>query len=437
MKPEKTTLRAVEGTKDIFGVEMNRFQRIMKTAAAIFGRYGYSAIATPTFEHTALFARGIGEATDIVEKEMYTFTPGSDTITLRPEGTAGVVRAYLQHNMHREQGFVKLWYAGPMFRRERPQKGRQRQFHQIGVEAIGASNAILDAETIRMALDFFDGVGVTGVVTKINTIGCMKPECRPAFREKLRAAIAPRLGELCKTCQGRFERNILRIIDCKNPECQKVRATLPRCDEHLCDECNTHHAAVQEALTAFGVPFEVNPYIVRGLDYYNKTVFEFSHPALGAQDAIGGGGRYDGLVEELGGPVTPAVGFAIGVERTLIAMEALNCCACGTVLHAYGVAVDEDCRKALAGLVIRLRHAGYNVDMDYESRSMKAQMRTADRRGAVLTLILGSDELAAGQVTVRDMREGGGQERIAIADAIDRLGIMCQARETPCGGSAS
>ncbi|MFW5858053.1 MAG: histidine--tRNA ligase, partial [Planctomycetota bacterium] len=366
-------------------------------------------------------ARSIGEVTDIVEKEMYTFTPGSDTITLRPEGTAGVVRAYLQHSLDRQGGLQKLWYAGPMFRRERPQKGRQRQFHQVGVEAIGASDPLLDAEVVRMALDFYARLGVTGVRTRLNSIGCPAPDCRPAYRERLQAAIEPDLPHLCKNCQNRFGRNVLRLLDCKNPECQKKRDGWPRPDAQLCAACDEHFGAVREAMDASGAAYEVDPFIVRGLDYYTRTVFEFSHDALGAQDAIGAGGRYDGLVEELGGPSIPAVGFALGVERILIAMEALDCCACEAPLDLFGVAVEPACRKALAGLLARVRTAGYRAEMDFEGRSFKAQLKKANRLGARAVLLLGEDELAAGEAALKDMGEGGDQARVSLHELQARL----------------
>ncbi|MBN1257254.1 MAG: histidine--tRNA ligase, partial [Planctomycetes bacterium] len=350
------------------------------------------------------------------EKEMYTFTPGSDTITLRPEGTAGVVRAYLQHNFHKNPSLTKFWYGGPMFRRERPQKGRQRQFHQVGVEAIGSTDPLLDAEVIKSAYDYYQALGIGGVTIKLNSIGCQAPDCRPAYREVLRKAIQPELSNLCKNCQSRFERNILRILDCKNPKCQEIRGQFPRSDAHLCRECKTHHAVVCEALTASGIEFIQDPYIVRGLDYYTRTVFEFSHSALGAQDAIGAGGRYDGLIAELGGPPTPAVGFAIGIERVLIVMEALDCCACQSPLQIFAVAVEETCRQAMMGLLSRLRSLGFSADMDFEGRSMKAQMKKANRLGAAVVLILGPDELSAGEVTVKDMREDGEQRRVALGE---------------------
>ncbi len=284
--------RAIEGTRDYFDAEGTRFDKATTFAGELFARYGYARIRTPVFEGTELFARSIGATTDIVEKEMYTFTPGSDTITLRPEGTAGVMRAYLQHGMDKQGGLVKLWYEGPMFRRERPQKGRQRQFHQIGVEAVGSMDPLLDAEVVSMGLRYYEYIGLTGehaVGLRVNSIGCAEPECRPAFRELLREAIRPNLEKYCKSCQNRFDRNVLRIIDCKSPECQKLNENLPKSHEHLCPECADHFGKFREGLDALGGAYTVDHTLVRGLDYYTKTVFEYTHAALGAQSAIGGG----------------------------------------------------------------------------------------------------------------------------------------------------
>jgi histidyl-tRNA synthetase len=417
----KPTFRAIEGTRDIFDREGVRYDKVVTFGGELFSRYGYQRIRTPAFEKTELFARSIGAATDIVEKEMYTFKPGSDTITLRPENTAGVVRAYLQHGMDKQQGLVKLWYEGPMFRRERPQKGRQRQFHQIGVEAIGSSDPLLDAEVAAMGLRFYEYVGVGAVGLRVNSIGCNKPECRPQFRERLKEAIRPNLDKYCPTCQARFERNILRIIDCKSPQCRELSKNLPKSYENLCPECADHFEQVKEGLTALGGTYEIDHTLVRGLDYYAKTVFEYTHDALGAQNAIGGGGRYDGLVEELGGKPTPAIGFALGMERILIAMEAVGACACGYPLQVYGVTQSDAAHRAMSGMVARLRAAGLSADMDYEGRSMKSQLRAANRREAMICLILGEEELANGVITVKDMSEGGGQETVSLFDCLDAV----------------
>lgn len=419
--PAAPSLRAIEGTRDYFAETGARYATALTTAANLFARYGYDAIVTPVFEDTRLFSRSIGEATDIVEKEMYTFTPGSDTITLRPEGTAGVIRAYLQHGMHKQGGLRKLQYAGPMFRRERPQKGRQRQFHQVGVEAIGSADPVLDAEVVEMGLAYYRALGIGDVRTRLNSIGCPKEDCRPAYRRLLRDAIEPNLASFCKTCQARFSRNILRILDCKNPACQDLTASLPASADHLCGTCDDHFTTVRAMLDALGVAYEVDARLVRGLDYYTQTVFEYTHPALGAQDAIGGGGRYDGLVAELGGPDTPAVGFALGVERIMIALEALGVDAAAPGLDLFGVALGEAAHVRMAALLREARACGCTADMDFEARSMKAQMRAANRRGARMVWILGDGELEAGTVQVKDMSDGGGQETRSQEDALAAL----------------
>jgi len=411
------TLKTIEGTKDYFELDADRFAKIIQTAERIFSLHTYRPIHTPVFEATELFARSIGAATDIVEKEMYTFTPGSDTITLRPEGTAGVIRAYIQHHFQQQSSLTKLWYYGAMFRRERPQKGRQRQFHQVGVEAIGSSSPLLDAEVIAMALMLYHELGITGVQTKVHSIGCQL--CRPAYREILRSKVSENLADYCKTCQGRYEKNLLRIFDCKNPTCKILTEPLPKAYQSLCETCSRHFAQLQEALDAKNVSYIVDGALVRGLDYYTKTVFEFTHNALGSQDAIGGGGRYDGLVKELGGNDTPAVGFALGIERMLIAMEALKCCSCHIPLMVFGISIGELAQKAMSGILMRLRALGISCDMDFEGKSLKSQMRTANSRNALYTIILGDDELSRGEVVLKNMKEGGEQTAVSLPDLFD------------------
>ncbi|MCX7934680.1 MAG: histidine--tRNA ligase [Planctomycetota bacterium] len=418
-----TVIRGIEGTRDYFGADAVRFNRALQTAAEMFGRYGYSQIITPLFEATSLFARSLGEATDIVSKEMYTFTPGSETITLRPEGTAGVIRAILQHEIYKNAGLIKFWYAGAMFRRERPQKGRQRQFHQVGVEAVGSADPLLDVEVIALGMRYYEALGLRDVRLRLNTIGCLAERCRPAYRQRLRQALQPLLPHLCKTCQERFERNILRILDCKNRTCQEVVANAPRAPEQVCEACRAHFAVVCEALEAQGISYDLDHSLVRGLDYYTKTVFEYTHAALGAQDAIGGGGRYDGLMQLLGGPDIPAVGFALGVERIMIALAALpeSGDSQRADLDIYGVALGVESRKAMAKLVGELRQAGWSADMDYESRSLKAQLRVANKRGARLALILGDDELRQGKVIIKDLGHSGEQRDVLLGHCVQEI----------------
>lgn len=306
-----------------------------------------------------------------------------------------------------------------MFRRERPQKGRYRQFHQVGVEAIGSTDPLLDAEIVSLGLRYYEYLGVSGVGLRVNSIGCSKPECRPLYRQLLKDAIRPNLDKYCKSCQNRFERNVLRIIDCKSPVCQELNKDLPKSHENLCPECDAHFEQFNEALMALGGQFELDHTLVRGLDYYTKTVFEYTHNALGAQNAIGGGGRYDGLVEELGGPATPGIGFALGVERILIAMEAVGTCSCGYPLQVFGVTQGEGPHRAMAGMIARMRGVGLSADMDYEGRSLKSQLRLANKRLAMICLILGEEELSRGEITVKDMSEGGEQKTVSVYDCID------------------
>jgi histidyl-tRNA synthetase len=404
--------QCVEGTRDYFGETGRRFEKALAAAAATFALYDYEKITTPDFEFTPLFARGLGSTTDVVEKEMYSFPSGDASLTLRPEGTAGVIRAYLQHSLGKQGILQKLWYAGAMFRKERPQKGRQRQFFQVGCEAVGSADPLLDAETIALAHSYFSRLGIVGVKTRLNSIGC--PQCRAGYREALRAAAAPLLQNLCESCKNRYDRNVLRIVDCKR--CAEKTRDLPAAYDYLCADCAAHFASVKEYLAGLGVDFTLDKTLVRGLDYYTRTVFEFTHSSLGAQDAIGGGGRYDGLIGELGGEPAPAVGLAIGVERVMLALEAANSCACAAPLPVFGVALGESARRAICGLIARLRSAGIAAAMDFDNRSMKAQLRAANRRGALLALIIGDSELEKGIVIVKDLREGGGQHEVALGN---------------------
>ena len=418
----KTRFRAIEGTRDYFGKEGARFDQAVAFAAELFRKYGYDRIRTPVFEATELFARSLGAATDIVEKEMYTFAPGSESITLRPEGTAGLLRACLQGGLIRQGGLVKLWTEGPMFRRERPQKGRQRQFHQLDVEAVGSADPLLDAEVASLGLRYFEGLGIAeGVGLRVNSIGCPNSECRPLYRRLLREAVRPNLARYCESCRERFDRNLLRILDCKNPRCRELAEKLPKSHENLCRECAEHFAQTTQALEALGGTFELDHTLVRGLDYYTRTVFEYTHSALGAQNAIGGGGRYDGLIQELGGDPTPGIGFAIGIERVLIALEARGAPACSPPLLVFGAAQGEAPRRAMAGMIARLRAAGMSADLDYEGRSLKGQLRQANRRQALYCLILGEDELERGEIGVKDMAEGGRQETVSIFDCEKKI----------------
>ena len=407
--------QAPRGTRDILPEEVGRWRFLEETARAVFGRAGYGEIRVPIFEKTELFVRGIGEATDIVEKEMYTLERAEGSqITLRPEGTASVARAYVQHALFKQRPFRKFFYIGPMFRYERPQAGRSRQFHQVGVEAFGSGSPLLDVETIDLAAEYFDAVGLEGCEIRINSIGCT--ECRGRFREVLRGRLASRRGELCGDCQRRFDRNVFRILDCKKEGCRAIAATLPLVTEHLCDGCAEHWAEVVAGLRALGRPFLHDHHLVRGFDYYTRTVYEVVHSGLGARNAVCGGGRYDNLIAELGGPPLGAVGFAVGLEATLAALAGGSEGSAAPVgpevetLDAYVVSVGEGARLAGLQLTHLLRREGLSADLDYEGRSLKAQMRSAHRRGARYALILGEAELAKATVTVRHMETSQQQE---------------------------
>jgi len=395
------------------------WEHLNRVAQELFSRYGYEPIYTPSFEHTEVFTRAIGEATDIVSKEMYTFEDkGNRSLTLRPEGTASVVRAALEHSLTANGQFSKLYYSGPMFRYERPQKGRMRQFWQIGAELLGAPEPSADAELITMLWRFFEACGIPteNMRLLINSMG--DENCRPVYRDKIADFIRAHSTELCEECNRRAETNPLRAFDCKNPGCREVMSAAPLLRDELCEPCAEHYSAVKGYLDGLGIPYIEDPSLVRGLDYYTRTVFEVQVDAgLGSQNAIGGGGRYDRLMQEYGGPATPGLGFALGFERTVLAME-----ACGAGLDAtvpadvYVARVDESVASATFALTAALRDVGITAEEDHQARSLKSQFKQADRIGARFVAIIGPDELAAGQFTLRDM--GTKQEtQIPIADA--------------------
>ncbi len=400
-------MRAPKGTADMLPDVAQAWEHMTRVAQRMYARYGYEPIYTPLFEHTEIFTRGIGEATDIVSKEMYTFNDRSDppnSLTLRPEGTASIVRAALQHNLVPQGSFAKLYYAGPMFRYERPQKGRMRQFWQIGVEALGSAEPSMDAEVILLLVRYFAEIGLPedSMTLLINSMG--DEECRPAYREKVAAYIRDHAQDLCAECNRRADTNPLRAFDCKRPGCVEVMSRAPLLRDELCDECAEHYESVKAHLDRLGVSYVEEPRLVRGLDYYTRTVFEVQAEGLGAQNAIGGGGRYDRLMEEYGGPSTPGLGFALGFERTLLALQ-----AAGVELphppraEVYVAAVDADMRDVVFDIAQALRDNDVAAEIDHLSRSLKAQFKQADRLGAALVVVVGPDELSAGEVTVRDM----------------------------------
>lgn len=411
---------APRGTKDIMPEDVKSWRYLEETMRKICAQYGYKEIRTPVFEHTELFLRGIGETTDVVEKEMYTFNDrGNRSITLRPENTASAVRAYIEHKLYAEPAPTKLFYIGPMFRYDRPQAGRYRQFHQFGVEALGIQGPNIDAEIILLAVQILQSLGLKDLKLKINSVGC--PKCRPLHREKLQAFFKPHFDELCKDCQSRFDRNPLRLLDCKNPHCQELGQGAPSLEECLCDDCREHFEGLKKLLTAAGIEYEVDHNLVRGLDYYTKTAFEIQYKPLGAQSAVCGGGRYDGLIEEVGGPATPGIGFAMGMERVLLALESQNLLPQEQEsIDVFAVCPQQKIFPDVFKAVINLRRAGFKAEFDFQGRSMKAQMKQANKTNAKYVLIFGEDEFARGQVVLRNMSNSE-QTEIAITDIITKL----------------
>ena len=406
------TIQAVRGTKDVLPEEIPAWHRVEAAARELFARYGYRELRTPVFEETELFARGIGADTDIVSKEMYTFDDrDGGSLTLRPEATAGIVRAVIEHNLMNTDPALRVYAIGPMFRRERPQKGRYRQFHQVDVEAFGFTSPTIDAEVIELALAFLDACGVTSRELVLNSVG--DQSCRPAYVQKLQQALRAVASSLCADCQRRVETNPLRVLDCKVPQDQAVIDGLPKITDHLCAPCGEHFAELRRQLELLGIPYRLSHRLVRGLDYYVRTTFEVTSDALGAQSSILGGGRYDGLVEDLGGPDLAGIGFAIGLERLVsLVPRADGEPRCDVFLMPLAAGALD---KALR-LQRRLREAGLRALLDPEGRSFKSRMKQADKLGARYVAILGDDELAKGVWTLRDMARS--EQRAASEEEI-------------------
>ncbi|MDR3271252.1 MAG: histidine--tRNA ligase [Peptococcaceae bacterium] len=405
------TIQRLRGTQDILPSRVQYWQYIEGVIRAACRDFGYQEIRTPIFEFTELFVRGVGETTDIVNKEMYTFMDqGNNSLTLRPECTAAVCRAYVENKLYGQvEQPVKLYYIGPMFRHEKPQAGRFRQFHQLGVEVLGADQPVVDAETIRLAWEIYRRLGLTGLQVHLNSIGC--PQCRALYKEQLQAFLQPRLGELCADCQSRFARNPLRILDCKQATCQSVAQGVPLMVDFLCADCQSHLDQLRILLDAGNIPYHMNPRLVRGLDYYRKTAFEIIAQDIGAQSAICGGGRYDGLVEEIGGPATPAIGWAMGLERVLSALEMQNKLpVLPDTQFAMIIMLGEQAMAAGFRLTGQLREQGIPVGMDLLGKSLKAQLRAADRNHCRVAVIQGEDELERGMAVVRDLVNGEQRE---------------------------
>ena len=411
---------APRGTKDILPDSVGEWNYVEGKIRDLCHRYGYQEIRTPMFEHTELFQRGIGDGTDVVDKEMYTFEDrGRRSITLRPENTASAVRAYLQNKLYGDSSLVKLFYIGSMFRYDRPQAGRMREFHQFGIEALGEENPMVDAEVILVAIDFLQSLGLQGLELALNSVGC--PKCRAEYRKALQDYFRPHLDDLCEDCRDRFERSPLRILDCKVDAEKPYMADAPKITDYLCDDCRNHFEQVQACLRAVGVDFMLDPRLVRGLDYYTKTAFEIKYPPLGAQSAVAGGGRYDGLIEEIGGEPTPAVGFATGLERVLLALEKQELLPQQDKrIDAFIVALGEAAQGPAFKLLTELRRAGLTAGMDYAGRSMKAQMKQANKAGARFALILGEDEVKEACVQLKDMAKSE-QTKVSFANIIEKL----------------
>jgi len=405
-------IKSIKGVKDILPGEIEKWQWVESVAHEIFSRYGFKEIRLPIFEYTDLFKRSIGDTTDIVEKEMYTFKDkGGEEITLRPEGTASVVRSFIEHKMHGQAQLTKLFYLGPMFRYERPQAGRFRQFYQIGVEAMGSPNPVIDAEVMTLLIEFFKKLGLKNLELQINSLGCK--ECRPQYRDALKTAIKHHLKELCSNCNQRYERNPLRVLDCKVPRDGEIAKDLPKIKDHLCSQCEQDFAQVQKFLDAVNTSYSINDQIVRGLDYYNKTTFEvIAKTGLGSQNAVCGGGRYDSLVEDFNGPPTPCFGFALGMERLISILPEEKLQDLEQEPDIYLVCLGDEAQQLAFSIAHQLRAVGLYVEREVDGGSMKSQMRKANKLASRFTLIIGEDEINKKQYVLKNM-DGGEQWQVA------------------------
>lgn len=413
-----TTITAIRGTQDVLPKESYRWQYIEKTLLDTAALYGYKELRIPVFEQTGLFQRSVGDTTDVVQKEMYTFDDkGGRSITLRPEGTAGAVRCLLEHGLYNDALPVKACYVLSCYRYEKPQAGRLREFHQFGVECFGAPQAAADAEVIAVAHQAFERLGVRNLQLELNSIGC--PTCRARYLEALRCYFEQYKDQLCETCKGRLERNPMRILDCKSPVCSNIAKDAPKMLDYICEECSRHFEGVKERLDATHVPYVINPTIVRGLDYYTRTVFEFVSTEIGAQGTVCAGGRYDGLVEEMGGPSLPSLGFAMGLERLLLLMDKQQLdFPQDRMPDIYLAPMGEQAAVAAAGYCQTLREEGFVAITDLNGRGLKAQMKYANKIGAAYTMVLGEDELTNGWAQMKNMQTGE-QRRVSLATLVD------------------
>lgn len=395
-----------KGTKDVLPQDSYKWHYVEDVVKGVARSFNIKEIRTPVFEHTELFLRGVGDTTDIVNKEMYTFLDkGERSITLKPEGTAGVARAFIENSLYANPQPTKMFYITPVFRYEKPQAGRLREHHQFGIEFYGATSPKADVEVMMVAKSIFDKLGIKDLTLNINSIGC--PECRKKYNAALKEYLGSRFDELCETCQERFEKNPLRILDCKVPSCKEIVKDAPVVLDYLCDECKAHHEAVLSMLDKLGVNYVVNPQIVRGLDYYTRTVFEFVSNNIGAQGTVCGGGRYNNLVEQVGGKPTPAVGFGMGLERLILTLEALNLpVGEPEVPDVYLIAMGDKAQDEILVLANKLRANGVSAEVDLLDRSFKAQMKYADKVAAKYLVVIGEDELQEGVVNVKEMQSG-------------------------------
>lgn len=409
--------KAPRGTEDLLPVDSWKWQYLEKSFDEVCRCFGYNEIRFPTFEHTELFLRGVGDTTDVVQKQMYTFNDKSDrSITLRPEGTASVARSYIENSLFQLPLPLKMYYAVPCYRYERSKKGRLREFHQFGIEAFGSKGPAIDAEVISLAVTFLNKVGLTDISVNINSIGC--PECRKKYNDALKEFLRPKIDELCETCQSRFERNPLRILDCKSEICNELCKDAPKLLDFVCDDCKDHFNGLCRGLESLGIEYKIDDGIVRGLDYYTKTVFEI----ISGDFTVCGGGRYDGLVSELGGEDTPAVGFGLGIERLLIKLEESGVeLPEPEKLNLYIAPMGEEAAKKAAAIINNLRKNGVSCDFDHMSRSLKAQMKYADKLGARYTLVLGDNEIESNEAKIKEMATGE-QTQIKLSEICEFFG---------------
>ncbi|EEG77105.1 histidine--tRNA ligase [Dethiobacter alkaliphilus] len=413
-------MQAPRGTNDILPDEIKTWRQLEHKAVEICHRFGYEEIRTPIFEHTELFLRGVGDVTDIVSKEMYTFKDRSErSLTLRPEGTAPVARAYMESNLKGIPQPVKLFYIGPMFRYDRPGAGRYRQFYQFGVEVFGTNAPAIDAEVIVLALDFFRSLGLSDFALHLNSVGC--PDCRQEYRSALQNELKDIVSTLCSDCSERFDKNPMRILDCKIDKCKEATKNLPSILDYLCSDCSAHFEQVKLLLNKLGEEYVINPRLVRGLDYYTKTAFEIISTVGDTEQAIGGGGRYDNLVSTIGGPDTPGIGFAVGIERVLLAIKESDAYPIkGPTLDVFVAKAGNVPDYEVMPIIMDLRNAGFSVDMDYMGKSLKAQFKTANKKDARYVVVLGEEEMQSKEVTLRNMTTGS-QETVGLKQLAERL----------------